>query len=347
MSGDRQSGTVFLTGASGFIAKHIVLGLLNAGYAVRGSVRSLKRADEVRDAVRPHLDDAGNLDERLTFTALDLGKDDGWEGAMDGCSALLHTASPFPIVQPKTDEEIIRPAVDGTVRALREAKRAGIDRVVLTSSAVAVMYGDLPAGRSVYDERDWSEDFHPTQNAYGRSKTHAERAAWDFIKNEAPDMKLTTINPVLVTGPSLDEHIGTSLEVVERVLKSSDPMLPRFGIPLVDVRDVAAMHVKALSTPESEGQRVLAAEGCLWMAEMARAMQARYPDRKIKSAVAPDFMLRVLSLFDPSIKTILPQLGIVKKVSNERARSVLGIDFIPARESLLASTDSLIKYRGL
>lgn len=347
MSDGDHKGTVFLTGASGFIAKHIVLQLLNAGYKVRGSVRSLSRADEVRDAVKPHLNDGAGLDERLTFTELDLGKDEGWQGVMEGCSALLHTASPFPIVQPKTDEEIIRPAVDGTLRALREANRAGIDRVVLTASAVAVMYGDLPAGRTVYDERDWSQDDHPTQNAYGRSKTHAERAAWDFVANEAPDMKLTTINPVLVTGPSLDKNIGTSLEVVERVLKSSDPMLPRFGIPLVDVRDVAAMHVTALSTPDSAGQRVLAAEGFLWMAEMATIMQERYPERKIKNAVAPDFMLRFLSLFDPSIKTILPQLGIVKDVSNEKAKSLLGIDFIPARESLLAATDSLIEHRGL
>ncbi len=337
---------VFLTGASGFIAKHIVVNLLNSGYAVRGSVRSLARGDEVRQAVEPHLDDASDLDTRLTFVALDLGKDEGWEGVMDGCSALLHTASPFPIRQPKTDEEIIRPAVDGTIRALRAAQAAGIERVVMTSSAVAVMYGDLPRGRTTYNEGDWSEDFHPTQNAYGRSKTHAERAAWDFVEKEAPSMRLTTINPTLVMGPALDKNYGTSLQVLERMLSASDPMQPNFGLPIVDVRDVAAMHVKALSTPESEGKRILASESFRWMGQMAALLSGTYPERGIKTNVAPDFVLKLLALFDAEAKTLVPQLGVQQKVDNSRAKDVLGIDFIPADEAIKAAADSIVRYGG-
>lgn len=339
-----MADTVFLTGASGFIAKHIIVRLLNAGHHVRGSVRSLSRSSEIVTTVTSYLDDASGLDKRLSFVPLDLGKDDGWQGVMDGCSALLHTASPFPLQQPKTDDEVIRPAVDGTVRAMRAAKEAGIQRVVLTSSAAAVMYGDLPAGRSQYDEGDWSEDFHPTQNAYGRSKTHAERVAWTFVEKEAPDMRLTTINPVLVTGPALDKNYGTSLEVVERIFAGKDPMQPRFGLPVVDVRDVAEMHVKALSTPQSEGLRILAAEDFFWMTDMAKMMKEAYPDRPIKVKTAPDFMIKMMALFDNDVRTVVPQLGVAKNVSNARAREVLGIDFIPGRESVLSSCASLAKF---
>lgn len=339
-----ETQTVFLTGASGFIAKHIVLKLLNAGYHVRGSVRSLSRGDEIRDAVRPHLDDADKFDERLNFVALDLGSDDGWDSVMEGCAALLHTASPFPLDQPENEDDIIRPAVDGTVRALKAADAAGIDRVVLTSSTVAIMYGPLAAGKTAYDESDWSEDYHPTQNAYGRSKTRAEKAAWAFVANEAPMIKLTTINPVLVTGPALDGNIGTSLELIERVLKGADPMQPRFGLPVVDVRDVADMHVKALSTPASEGQRVLAAQSFLWMGEIAQIIKAAYANRSIKTRVAPDFLLKFMALFDPTIKTILPSLGVEQNVSNARARELFAMDFIPAKDSILASCESLIAF---
>ena len=339
-----MADTVFLTGASGFIAKHIVVKLLNAGYRVRGSIRSLKRADEIVSAVRPHLDDADGLDDRLSFVALDLGKDEGWDGVMDGCCALLHTASPFPLQQPKTDEEIIRPAVDGTVRALKAAKAAGIERVVLTSSAVAIMYKDLAAGQTAFDEEDWSEDFHPTQNAYGRSKTHAEKAAWHFLKTEAPEMRLTTINPVLVLGPALDANYGTSLQVVERIFAARDPMQPRFGIPIVDVRDVADMHVKALTTPESEGKRVLATEGFMWMSDMAATLGTAYPQRGIKSATAPDFMIKLMGLFDKDVRTIIPQLGVERNVSNERAKDLFKMNFIPAKDALLASGESLARY---
>ncbi len=339
-----MADTVFLTGASGFIAKHIIVDLLNAGYQVRGSVRSLKRSNEVLDAVRPHISNQDELENNLTFVALDLGKDEGWQGVMDGCSALLHTASPFPLQQPKSDEEIIRPAVDGTVRALRAAHSAGIERVVLTSSAVAVMYKDGPDNGVAFNEEDWSQDQHPTQNAYGRSKTHAEKAAWAFVKDQAPSLKLTTINPVLVLGPALDKNYGTSLQVVERIFAGKEPMQPNFGLPVVDVRDVAAMHVKALSTPGSQGKRVLAADAFMGMVDMARAMQQVYPERGIKAKVAPDFMIKLMGLVNGEAKSLVPQLGVQQRVDTSRAKALFDMEFIPAKDSVLASAASIKKF---
>jgi dihydroflavonol-4-reductase len=336
--------TVFLTGASGFIAKHIVLQLLNAGYQVRGSVRSLDRADEVRAAIEPHLVDPSDLSQRLSFVALDLGSDAGWAEAMQGCEALLHTASPFPLAQPRNEQDLIRPAVDGTLRALKAASAAGIERVVLTSSAVAVMYGRLPPGKLAYDEADWSDDADSAQNAYGRSKTQAEQAAWAYVRTTDPSMRLTTINPVLVVGPALDRHYGTSLSLMERMYSGKDPMQPRFGIPLVDVRDVAAMHVRALGAPDSVGRRLLASDRFMWMSDIAAVIKEAYPGQPIKVRIAPDFVIKAMSFFDKDISTIVPQLGVIREVSNARARSVLGMEFIPARDAILASCASVEAY---
>ena len=338
--------TILLTGASGFIAKHIALQLLLAGHAVRGTLRTPGRAEEVRAALRPHLPDPAMADARLSFATADLTADAGWSEAMAGCTAVIHTASPFPLRQPRDEADLIRPAVDGTLRVLRAARQAGVGRVVLTSSAVAVMYGDLPEGRRTYDERDWSQDDHPTQTAYGRSKTHAERAAWSFVQEEAPTIARTTINPVLVAGPALDGHYGTSLRVIERVLSGKDPMQPRFGLPVVDVRDVAAMHVRALEVPASAGKRFLASESFLWLADMARLLADAWPDRGIRDRVAPDFMIRAMGLLDADVKSISSQLGVRLEVSNERARDLLGIDFIPAREAVLASARSILEAKN-
>ncbi len=334
---------VLVTGASGFIAKHIVLQLLQAGHTVIGSVRSPKRQVEIRQAVAPHMPDT-DWQNRLLFVTLDLGAEDGWTNAMKGVDVLMHTASPFPLAQPENEDDLIRPAVDGTLRALRAAQANGIDRVILTSSAVAVMQGNLPPGQTTYDETNWSQLDHPTLNPYGRSKTLAERAAWDFVRDEAPQINLTTINPVLVLGPPLDDKFGTSVSIIERVLKAKDPALPRFGLPIVDVRDVAAMHVKALEMPEeTRGMRFLATNGFLWFTDLAQTLKAAYPDRKIVTRQAPDWLIKLLARFDKEIRTVVPQLGIAPQVSNARARQIMGIDFIPPKDAVRAAADVLIR----
>ena len=337
--------TILLTGASGFIAKHIALEVLNAGHSLRASVRSLSRADEVRAAVRPHLTDPTAAD-RIDFVALDLGSDDGWKDAMDGVDALVHTASPFPLAQPRDPEALIRPAVDGTLRALRAAHAAGVTRVVQTSSVAAVVAKDLPPGRSTYDETDWSDPAHRLATPYFQSKLMAEQAAWRFRDTEAPDMALTVLNPVLVLGPALDRHFGTSLQIVERVLAGRDPMLPRVGFPVVDVRDVARAHLRALERPETAGHRFILADRFVWFQDIAAVLRPAYPGRRIPTRTAPNLLIRALSLFDPSIRTVVPSLGLRQDVSSDRARQMLGIDFIPAEDAILAAAESVTATKG-
>ncbi|MBF9030821.1 NAD-dependent epimerase/dehydratase family protein [Rhodobacterales bacterium HKCCE3408] len=332
---------VLLTGTTGFIAKRIALDLLDAGHRVRGSLRSPGRAEEVRNAIAPKLADASVLD-RLTFVTLDLTKDDGWPEAMDGVDALVHTASPFPMTQPKNDEDLIRPAVDGTLRALRAAEAAGVTRVVMTSSVVAIEAQDDPMP---WSEANWTDPGHPRATAYYQSKTLAERAAWDFVA-EHPQIRLTTINPALVLGEPLDPHTGTSLGLVERVLGGKDPMVPDIGFGVVDVADVSAMHVRALTTPEAEGKRFIASAGTMTMPQMARHLKAAHPDRKIATGVAPKWLLRLLSLADPSIRTVLPGIGVYPTFDNTQARSVLGIDFTPAETALDRAAAAILSREG-
>lgn len=334
-----MSKTVVLTGVTGFIAKRIALDLLEAGHTVRGSLRSMRRADEVRDAVRPHLTDPAALD-RLSFVELDLTKDDGWSDAMEGADVLMHTASPFPMEQAKDPDSIIRPAVDGTMRALEAAQAAGIKRVILTSSMVAIMYNDSAKTRPV-TETDWSTPGHPTINAYGESKTLAEKAAWDFVAKH-PDMTLITVNPGLVAGQPMDAHYGTSLALVERVLGGKDPMLPEIIFPVVDIKDVSKLHVQAVEDTAMDGKRHMAAEAMMSMVEMGRLLAKAHPSRKIATKAAPKFMLKLLSLFDPAIKSVLPQLGVPYRHDNSGTLARTGITFIPSAEAMKASAAYIV-----
>jgi dihydroflavonol-4-reductase len=335
---------VLLTGASGYIGKHITLQLLNQGYEVRASVRSLNKSSEVIGAVTPHLLDKSNLETRLTFVELDLEKDSGWEAALNGVDVLMHTASPFPIASPKDENELIRPAVDGTLRALKAAKAAGVKRVVLTSSNAAIYGIDLPTDKPAYDETMWTDITHPIGRvAYTKSKTLAEKAAWDFIKSEAPDIALTTINPVLVLGAPLDNNFGSSISVVERIMKGKDPMLPDLKFPIVDVRDVARMHVDAIKTEASKSERILATSETYSFIEIAKLIKSLYPKSKAKTAQAPTFLIKFLSIFDGEIKAVLPMLGKPMLNSNEKARRIFGINFIPVEVTIRESADYLVK----
>ncbi len=336
--------TVLVTGASGFIAKHIVLQLLQAGYTVRASLRTPGREAEVRDAVLPHLGASGDAAARLSFVTLDLGRDEGWPQALAGVDALLHTASPFPLEQPADPQDLIRPAVDGTLRALRAARDAGVNRVVMTSSNAAISNAEPPKGRP-FDERDWSTPGYKTLTPYARSKLEAEQAAWDFVKNEAPQIQLTVINPVFVLGAPLDKHYGTSIRVIERFLRGKDPMLPDMGFACVDVRDIAQMHVRALSTPASIGERIIGASDFLSFQDMAKAIKARFPQRRIPTIVAPHFLMKVLAIFDKAIASIIPALGRRESISNGRAREMLGMSFRDPRTSVVEAAEYLVEQK--
>ncbi|TNC70315.1 NAD-dependent epimerase/dehydratase family protein [Rubellimicrobium roseum] len=327
---------VVLTGASGFIAKHIARRLLEDGHAVRATLRSPSREAEVRAAVLPGL--PPEAEGRLTFATADLTADAGWAQAMEGAQALLHTASPFPLNQPRDPEVLIRPAVEGTRRALTAAADAGVRRVVLTSSVAAIVN---PGSREMRDESTWLDLEAPGVTPYYASKALAERAAWDLARDRG--LRLTAINPSVVLGPLLDRQSGTSVALVQRLLRARDPLVPRLNFAAVDVRDVAAMHVRALALPATEGERVIASAGLLPMPEMARILKRAYPDRRIPTREAPDWLIRALALALPDMRTAASFLGGRDLVSNAKARRLFGMDFIPPEEALLASARSLIE----
>lgn len=326
--------TVLLTGGSGFVAKHILLGLLRAGHAVRASLRSPGRADEVRAAVLPYI--PAGAERALSFVTLDMLNDQGWDAAMEGADALIHTASPFPIVTPDDPSVLIRPAVDGTVRALAAADRAGVRRAIVTSSIVAIVGAPLPPGRSEHDEGDWTDPDPALSGAYAASKTQAEQAAWLFAKDH-PHLALTVINPSMVAGPPLDDHYGDSVGLIERFWKGTDPMMARSGLAFVDVRDVAEAHLRALERPETAGQRIIVSAGSLWYAEVGRAIRAASPKSRAATHTAPDALVRFLGRFSPTVRAAVPMLGRIDRVSNARARELLGMEFIPPAEAIAAT----------
>jgi dihydroflavonol-4-reductase len=334
---------VLLTGSSGYIGKHITLRLLLDGFEVRGSVRNSAKADEVRAAVKTHLPEGFDLAKKLSFVELDLEKDSGWPEALKGMDVLIHSASPFPIASPKDENELVKPAVEGTLRALKAAHGAGVKRVILTSSVAAIYGTDLPKGKTEFDETVWSDPNHIIGRvAYTKSKTLAEKAAWDYIKSDAPEIELTTINPVLVAGVPLDVNFGASVSVVERLMNGKDPVLPDMAFGIVDVKDVAAMHVKAIKIDATKGERFIANAGSRTFIQMAKTLKAEFPNRKIPTNQAPSFLIRFLALFDGEIRAVLPTLGKHINASSKKAQSILGIDFIAPETSLVETAQYLI-----
>lgn len=327
---------VFLTGASGFIAKHILRELLEKGYKVRASIRSEKRKEEI-ESLFP--------DAEIEFVFLDLNKDDGWAEAMSGCDVLIHTASPFPMGEPKDPQELIRPAVDGTLRALNAAKAAGIKRIVLTSSNAAIYKDANKPKQAPSDERNWTTPDADFVTAYEASKTLAERAAWDFVA-ENPEIALTSINPGAVFGPPMDGRFGTSLELVERIMSGKDPFAPPFEMRVVDVRDVAMLHVAAIDLDAAKGERFSSTAGMMSFLEMCDVLREWDPSLKMATRVAPTWLLRVFALFMPEARMLLKGLGRNLSVPGDKAEATFGFKFIPAKEALIAAAEAVKKYKS-
>jgi nucleoside-diphosphate-sugar epimerase len=331
--------TVLISGISGFIARHCAVEMLGAGYGVRGTVRSLSRGEEVKASLAKHTDVS-----RLEFAQADLESDAGWPEAVAGCSHVLHVASPFPAKQPKDEQELIRPAVQGTLRVLQAAVAGGAERFVQTSSMVAVMHGHPPDRTAPYTEADWTRVEDPSVTPYAKSKTLAERLARDFMNEHKPSLHYSSVNPGLVLGPALDRDIGTSAEIIQMFLKGKYPGAPRMAIPVVDVRDVARMHRLAVETDAPSGGRYLGVADCQWLIEISKAIRERLgpAGRKSPTRELPDWAVKLVAVFDPTARQAVPELGRELRVDNSLTRRTLGMEFIPAPEAATAMATSLV-----
>ena len=327
---------VLVTGASGFIAEHCIIELLNNGYSVKGSLRSMNREQEVRDAIK-----TGASDENLEFCKLDLLEDDGWEDAMWDCDYLMHVASPFVIEDPKDENELIKPAKEGTLRALNAAKKAGIKRVVLTSS-VAAVNSHMMSGTS--DHTTWTDINSKYVTPYQKSKTIAEKAAWDFYNNQdnSNKIELAVINPGGVMGPQLGNDLGgASTQIVSQLISGKFPMIPALSFPFIDVRDVAILHLKAMTTPEADGKRFIAAHSePTWMYQVAEVLSAAGYE-KIKLKKAPSFMLKLIGLFDNKTKSLVPMLDKYVPFDNSQTVKVLNWEPMPWEQAFIEHAKSI------
>ncbi len=332
-----QTKTVLVTGGSGFLGGWCLVELLARGHQVRTTLRDASREPDVRAA----LAELTGAEPQIEFFTADLSADAGWEEAAAGCEFVLHVASPFPSAQPRDPDELIVPARDGAIRVLRAALGAGAERVVLTSSVAAIGGGADPSV-SPLDERTWTDGADRGLTPYVRSKAIAERAAWDFAREQGAQGQLTCINPGAILGPTLGDARSFSLEMVERLLKGA-PGVPRIGFSIVDVRDVAQMHVRAMTEPAAGGERFIAVNRFAWMSEVATILReglgpaaGRVPTRTV-----PDLLVRAMGLFDPGVRSFVGQLGKELTYSSEKARERLGFTPRPIEETILDCGRSL------
>ena len=334
--------TVLVTGGSGFVGSYCILQLLAAGHQVRTTVRSLAREGDVRAMLR-----AGGSDDssRLSFFAADLMNDASWPEAVAGCDYVLHVASPFPSTLPKHEDELIVPAREGALRVLRGARDAGVKRVVLTSSFAAIGYGHKPCS-SPFDETSWTDPDGPDVQPYAKSKTLAERAAWDFIAREGGGLELSVVNPVGVFGPVLGPDYSTSILLVQKLLDGAMPGCPRLQFGVVDVRDVADLHIRAMADPGAKGERFLAVSGdFMSILEIAKVLRGRLGQaaRRVPTRQIPEWLVRLAAFRDPAVKQILPELGKTKNATSAKAQRLLGWMPRPREEALAATAESLLQ----
>jgi nucleoside-diphosphate-sugar epimerase len=334
--------TVLVTGGSGFIGTHCILQLLAAGHQVRTTIRNLKREGDVRAMLKVGGAEPGN---RLSFFAADLENDAGWREAVAGCDFVLHVASPLPPSVPKHEDELIVPAREGTLRVLRTSRDAGVKRVVVTSSFAAIGYGHK-VRETPFNETDWTDPNGDDVAPYTKSKTLAERAAWDFLAREGGSLELSVVNPVAVFGPVMGPDYSASILLVQRMMDGAMPGTPQLYFGAVDVRDVADLHLRAMTHPAAKGERFLAVAGdFLSMLDIAKILKARMgaSAKRVPTRQLPNWMVRLAALRDPAIKLILPELGKRKNGTNEKARRVLGWMPRSNEEALVATAESLVR----
>ncbi|HLW53870.1 MAG TPA: aldehyde reductase [Candidatus Angelobacter sp.] len=338
--------TVLVTGGSGFIGSHCILQLLAAGHKVRTTVRNLGREGDVRAMLKQGGAEPG---AQLSFVAANLESDSGWPDAVTACDYVLHVASPFPPAVPKHEDELIVPAREGALRVLRAARDAGVKRVVMTSSFAAVGYGRKEQ-TAPYRETDWTDASGDHLTAYVKSKTLAERVAWDFIAKEGGQLELAVVNPVGVFGPVLGPDYATSILLVQRLMDGAMPGCPRLYFGIVDVRDVASLHILAMNHPAAKGERFLAIAGdFMSIVEIAKVLKARMgaAAARVPTRELPNWLVRVAALRDPAVKQILPELGKRKNATGEKARRLLGWSPRSGEDAIAATAESLLRLHLL
>ncbi len=334
---------VLVTGVSGFIAKHLTLQLLERGYAVRGTVRALNKTEQIKRS----LGEAGVDTSKLTFASADLSSDDGWAAAAEGCAGVFHVASPFPLEQPRDRMALVPAARDGALRVLQAAR--GAERIVMTSSMVAMMYRAGRPDVMPVAENDWTDVNWRRTTPYIVSKTLAEKAAWDAATEGGFKHRLATVNPGLVMGPAMDDDLGASIELLRLMTKGEFPAAPPVSYPIVDVRDVALLHIKAFETPDAGGRRLIAASDTMSLLDIAAVMREVAPElaKKTPARALPAFAVRMAALFDRRVASVLADLGTTPHADTAYVKALTGIEFRTGREAVAAATRSLEKIKAL
>lgn len=337
---DHGGTLVLVTGASGFIAKHIVLALLKAGYRVRGTVRSADKADGLAATMAQHGADAS----RLECVETDLLLDAGWDMATAGCRFVIHSASPLPVTLPRDRQALVPAARGGTIRVVEAAKRAGVERIVLTSSAAAISYGHDGRKGAALTEADWSNVESLTISAYAVSKTPAERAAWEAVAGSGT--ALVSINPSVVLGPLLDADAGASVTLIRMMMRGRLLLVPDIAIGIVDVRNVVAAHLAALDVPDAAGRRFILTAGSRLLREVGAAVAAACPAYagRMPKATLPDFVLKAAAVFSSAARQVVPELGARRQLVPEPAQTILGVAFRSPDAAIGATARSLVEH---
>ena len=335
--------TVLVTGVTGFLGSHTAIQLLAKGYTVIGTLRNKDRASAIRNVIAQHTQKTDNL----SFLEADVTDEAVWHKALVGVDAVLHMASPFPRHLPKDENDLILPAKQGTLNVLKAASKNGVKRVVLTSSMGAIVYGKAKANRNgTYTEANWTDITNRDDTTpYFRSKTIAEKAAWNFIEQDNSGLELTTICPGAILGPVLEQDFGTSANIVAKPLSGSLPAIPLIGFDVVDVRSVADLHVRAMESATAAGERFIGSAGFLSLQEVTMILREAYPDRKVPKRKLPNFAVRLLSNVDGTLKPILLDLGVERRVDNRKAKQLLGWEPIEPKKAVLACAESLLKLK--
>lgn len=336
-----MKGKILLTGVSGFLGSHTAIQLLEKGYEVVGTLRNSGRADSIKAAIGRHTKNT----EQLSFVEADLLDEKIWYDLTHDIDFVQHIASPFPRTLPKHEKELIRPAKYGTLNVLKAASANNVKRVVVTSSMGAITYGREKNERSgTYDESSWTDFLNiKDSTAYFRSKTIAEKSAWNFMQKNGSAMELATVCPGAILGPVLEKDFGTSANLVIKILDGSSPALPDIGFDVVDVRSVADLLIRCMEMPEAANKRFVGAAGFMKFKDIALILKEEYPGKKIPLKILPNFMVRFFSNFDKSLQPILIDLGVERKADSSKARKLLKWKPLSNREAVISCAKSIME----